>query len=94
MVLNHTIDLSPMREREEGFRSAMAAAGHAVPDERVCSLPFHADCPAEVARLVAEVDADAERLVTDLVAARTVAAAAAAPSASDPRSPESRANPS
>ena len=39
-------------------------------------------------------DADAERLVTDLVAARTVAAAGAAPSASDPRSPESRANPS
>lgn len=59
MVLNHTIDLSPMREREEGFRSAMAAAGHAVPDERVFSLPFHADRPAEVARLVAEVDADA-----------------------------------
>ena len=39
-------------------------------------------------------DADAERLVTDLVAARTVAAAGAAPSASDPRSPECRANPS
>lgn len=39
-------------------------------------------------------DADAERLVTDLVAARAVAAAGAAPSASDPRSPESRANPS
>lgn len=59
MVLNHTIDISPMREREEGFRLAMAAAGHPVPDERVYSLPFHEDRPAVVARLIAETVADA-----------------------------------
>ncbi len=59
MVLNHTTDISPMREREEGFRAAMAAAGHPVPDARVFSLPFHEDRPAEVARLIAATDADA-----------------------------------
>ena len=39
MVLNHTIDLSPMREREEGFRSAMAAAeGGSVSNEMAVSV--------------------------------------------------------
>lgn len=59
MVLNHTVDLSPMREREAGFRDAMAAAGHEVDEEWVFSLPFHADRPAEVARLIATTQADA-----------------------------------
>ena len=59
LVLNHPIDISPMREREVGFRRAMAEAGHAVPDRRVFSLPYSTDRPAEVARLLADTDADA-----------------------------------
>ncbi|WP_197510861.1 LacI family DNA-binding transcriptional regulator [Tessaracoccus coleopterorum] len=59
LVLNHTIDISPMRDREDGFCRAMAAAGHPVDPDRVFSLPFHADRPAEVARIVATTQADA-----------------------------------
>lgn len=58
MVLNHSVDISPMRDREEGFREAMAAGGFPVPDFRVHRLPFHDGRPVEVARLVASADRD------------------------------------
>lgn len=58
LVLNHSVDLSPMREREAGFAAAMLAAGHQVAPGRVVRVPFHDDRPREVDRLIAEMDAD------------------------------------
>lgn len=58
LVLNHTIDLSPMRDRELGFRTSMEMLGHPVPDERVHRLLFDDDRPQTVARLLREQEAD------------------------------------
>lgn len=54
LVLNHTIDLSPMRDRELGFRTSMAMLGHPVPEERVHRLLFDDGRPHAVARLLYE----------------------------------------
>lgn len=42
LVLSHTAELSPMRERERGFAQRMADAGHAVAPDQIVHLPFHA----------------------------------------------------
>ncbi|MFT3887562.1 MAG: LacI family DNA-binding transcriptional regulator [Arachnia sp.] len=58
LLLNHPVDISPMRQREEGFLRAMAEAGHPVSPDRVARLPFHDDRPKEVVSLIADTPAD------------------------------------
>lgn len=41
LILSHTVDLSPMRDRELGFRQRMAEAGHPVGERWVAHLAFH-----------------------------------------------------
>lgn len=52
LVLNHTLKLSPMRDRELGFKTAMAKLGHPVPEERLHRMSFHDDRPEEIAQLL------------------------------------------
>ena len=41
LILSHTVELSPMRDRELGFRQKMAEAGHPLPEKWVAHLAFH-----------------------------------------------------
>lgn len=60
LVLNHSVQISPMRDREEGFRAEMALAGHPVDEQRIVHLPFHAGVPLEISGLLKlHVSADA-----------------------------------
>ncbi|MGC3952787.1 MAG: LacI family DNA-binding transcriptional regulator [Propionicimonas sp.] len=60
LVLNHSLGVSPMRDREVGFLAEMAAAGHPVAPERILQLPFQADVPLDVSELLSgQADCDA-----------------------------------
>ena len=47
LILNHSMGLSPMGDRELGFRAEMAAAGHPVTDDRSAHLGFDLDRPQD-----------------------------------------------
>ena len=60
LVLNHSLRVSPMRDREVGFVAEMAAAGRPVAPERIVHVPFRVDVPLEISELMvdqAEIDA-------------------------------------
>lgn len=54
LVVNHSLAISPMKEREVGFRAEMAQAGHPVDPERVVHLPFQIDVPLEISEVMVD----------------------------------------
>lgn len=56
VILSHTVSLSPMRDRERGFRQRMAEAGHPVNDDWVAHLAFHEGRQCAIADLLRSCD--------------------------------------
>lgn len=56
VILSHTVSLSPMRDRELGFRQRMTEAGHPVDDACVAHLAFHEGRQDAVADLLRRCD--------------------------------------
>lgn len=48
LILNHSVAVSALSDREEGFRTAMASAGHPVSDEWTAHLDFTLERPQQV----------------------------------------------